>query len=519
MGIVAPVSVASKCASTASTLAVWPIVASGLLSEDSVVDPNARFYHAVLVDKDGKRIQRRDGHNIHTSVYTRTIGPGTSDVARYRFTVPDSMRGKKLTLRASLHWRKFDRAYTEFAYRANPEGFKAFNEVPELPINEIDTDTVILPVGEVVSGGLRAKSEDWERFNDYGIGLLLQGDTRNAAIAFDAVAQVDPKRIDGHRNLARIAVRDGNISEAYRHLERCEEIAPGDPEWSICEEPSSVMGIEVPAPAIDGIAIRSVDPLPLEKRIGGTFLWQMDPWMVKREYGGIGMETQWPGSGLFTAYWVGRRDGVITEGSGYAATFATDGDETTRWGSAFADAQWLQVRLTAPHVLHSISVLWEEARPEGYRVQVPAPGADASWAEIAAVKRIHAAAFPAWVTTPLPPGTVAATVRLYAPRRATEFGVSCFTFRVCGAPIGPPRPQAPPPPWWTPNAPPPPWWVPRPRPVFAARWQAGARARSAACGHWASGARARWGCRATRGAGGRGGGGTASPGCSGGGGE
>ena len=206
----------------------WPIVASGLLSEDSVVDPNARFYHAVLVDKDGKRIQRRDGHNIHTSVYTRTIGPGTSDVARYRFTVPDSMRGKKLTLRASLHWRKFDRAYTEFAYRANPEGFKAFNEVPELPINEIDTDTVILPVGEVVSGGLRAKSEDWERFNDYGIGLLLQGDTRNAAIAFDAVAQVDPKRIDGHRNLARIAVRDGNISEAYRHLERCEEIAPGD---------------------------------------------------------------------------------------------------------------------------------------------------------------------------------------------------------------------------------------------------------------------------------------------------
>ena len=153
-----------------------------------------------------------------------------------------------------------------------------------------------------------------------------------------------------------------------------------------------------------------------------------------------------------------------TEGSGYAATFATDGDETTRWGSAFADAQWLQVRLTAPHVLHSISVLWEEARPEGYRVQVPAPGADASWAEIAAVKRIHAAAFPAWVTTPLPPGTVAATVRLYAPRRATEFGVSCFTFHVCGAPIGPPRPQAPPPPWWTPNAPPPPWWVPRPRP-------------------------------------------------------
>jgi len=93
-----------------------------------------------------------------------------------------------------------------------------------------------------------------------------------------------------------------------------EEIAPGDPEWTLCEEPSSLMGIEVPAPKIDGIPIRSVEPLPMEKRIGGTFIWQMDPWMVKREYGGIGMETQWPMLGMFTPYWVGRLNGAIQEG-------------------------------------------------------------------------------------------------------------------------------------------------------------------------------------------------------------
>jgi hypothetical protein len=108
-----------------------------------------------------------------------------------------------------------------------------------------------------------------------------------------------------------------------------EEIAPGDPIWSICEDPSSVMGIEVPAPKIDGVPIRSADPLPLDKRIGGTFLWQMDPWMVKREYGGIGMETQWPGSGLFTAYWVGRLDAVITEGAGLALGWQTTEEPCT----------------------------------------------------------------------------------------------------------------------------------------------------------------------------------------------
>ena len=97
-----------------------------------------------------------------------------------------------------------------------------------------------------------------------------------------------------------------------------ETIAEGDPEWTICEEPTTVLGLEVPAPKIDGVPIRSADPLPLDKRIGGTFLWQMDPWMVKREYGGIGMETQWPMQGMYTPYWVGRMDGVISEGTNLA---------------------------------------------------------------------------------------------------------------------------------------------------------------------------------------------------------
>ena len=105
-----------------------------------------------------------------------------------------------------------------------------------------------------------------------------------------------------------------------------EEIAPGDPEWELCENPITVMGIQIPAPDIDGIPIRSVDPLPLDQRIGGTFLWQMDPWMVQRTYGGVGMDTQWPMLGLFTPYWVGRMDGVITEGTGLALAWKDTGE-------------------------------------------------------------------------------------------------------------------------------------------------------------------------------------------------
>ncbi|MFT7624282.1 MAG: hypothetical protein ACI9WU_003469 [Myxococcota bacterium] len=48
-----------------------------------------------------------------------------------------------------------------------------------------------------------------------------------------------------------------------------------------------------------------------------------DPFMVKREYGGTGMETQWPMIGMFTPYWIGRMHGVITEGEGLGLAWET----------------------------------------------------------------------------------------------------------------------------------------------------------------------------------------------------
>jgi hypothetical protein len=87
---------------------------------------------------------------------------------------------------------------------------------------------------------------------------------------------------------------------------------------AVCTDPIDVMGIEVPAPGLEDDWPRAVDAIPLPKRVGGAFLWQMDPWMAKREYGGTGMDEQWPMLGLTAAYWVGRSDGVITEGDGMA---------------------------------------------------------------------------------------------------------------------------------------------------------------------------------------------------------
>src|SRR3989475_7426109 len=64
------------------------------------------------------------------------------------------------------------------------------------------------------------KAEDWQRWNDYGIGLFLQGDLEGAAAAFEKVTEVDPKNPDGWVNIGRAAVQEGDMDRARTVLEK-----------------------------------------------------------------------------------------------------------------------------------------------------------------------------------------------------------------------------------------------------------------------------------------------------------
>lgn len=208
---------------------------SGYLDKDGHLDKMAHAFKAVIVDKNSNPIHMRNAQDIHVTVYANVIGPGTADIAHYTFTLPEELAGSRLTMAARLLWRKFDRQYTEFAYNTNPEGFKQFEKIPDLPVTEIAKDKVTFsvtssssdlmdPVGRIVD------PSDWIRFNDYGIGLLLESDTRGAERAFNMVEKLKPERLDGPLNLAKSALQDGNIEEAYVHLRRCEQIKAGDPQ-------------------------------------------------------------------------------------------------------------------------------------------------------------------------------------------------------------------------------------------------------------------------------------------------
>ncbi len=209
---------------------------SGALDLEGVVDDEAHAYKALFVTKEGEPALVRNPQHFHAPIYVRTIGPGTADIARYRIRVPEAP-GTSVRIRARLLWRKFSLAFTRFTFeRLALPRIDRFDgvTVPALPVTTIAEDEVTVAIAvdvEAARGNaVELRPEDWVRWNDYGIGSLLQGDLRAAKEAFGVVASLAPERPDGPRNLARVAVAEGSVREAFAHLQRSEELAEGDPQ-------------------------------------------------------------------------------------------------------------------------------------------------------------------------------------------------------------------------------------------------------------------------------------------------
>ncbi|MBI1388677.1 MAG: tetratricopeptide repeat protein [bacterium] len=215
---------------------------SGGLDENKVVDPAAHFYKVLFVSKEGKPALVRDPQNFHAPVYVRVIGPGTDDLVQYRFFVPPEWDGKRLTLRASLMWRKFNTPFTEFVQ--DREKFHFIQGKFDLPITTLSMSETVFTVGDRPSrlehGTSGDPRPDWIRYNDYGIANILQQNNQLAKWAFEQVDRLQPEKVDGPRNLARIAINEGDLMEAYRLLGECEIRKPGDPQtawfWGLAKQ-------------------------------------------------------------------------------------------------------------------------------------------------------------------------------------------------------------------------------------------------------------------------------------------
>jgi tetratricopeptide (TPR) repeat protein len=73
---------------------------------------------------------------------------------------------------------------------------------------------------------VQVAKEDWQRWNDYGIGLFLQGDLKAAQAAFVKVTEADPQNPDGWVNIGRVALQEGDVARARTVLEKALALSP-----------------------------------------------------------------------------------------------------------------------------------------------------------------------------------------------------------------------------------------------------------------------------------------------------
>ena len=227
------------------------------------LEPAAHSYRSLMVDANGNLIDKRNAWATRALVYARLIPPGAADTVRFRVTVPPDAKGP-LTFTARMNHRKFSWWNTQFSYAgvrdprladfalspdyddgrwvftgdtAKVSG--ALKEIPDLPITVIAEDTVTLELldaggaagpGQVASDLKAAipapQAFDRERWNDYGIGMLLQGDLVAARAAFEQVTRLEPAYARGFVNLGRVYVQEGDHEAALPVLEKALAVDP-----------------------------------------------------------------------------------------------------------------------------------------------------------------------------------------------------------------------------------------------------------------------------------------------------
>jgi tetratricopeptide (TPR) repeat protein len=64
------------------------------------------------------------------------------------------------------------------------------------------------------------RTQDRERWNDWGIGLLLQGDLKGAEYAFKKTTEAEPEYPDGWLNVARALIQEGETDAAKPYIEK-----------------------------------------------------------------------------------------------------------------------------------------------------------------------------------------------------------------------------------------------------------------------------------------------------------
>lgn len=198
---------------------------SGALDETGAVDPWAYFVNSYLLDRQGNRIERRNAQDIFVALYDHQIPPGAASTVHYALQILPDLEGP-IQIQVKLQYRKFD---TRFLRHVQGGNFTR----NDLPIVTLAEDRLTLPLqgGTNQAPDQQQAIPEWQRWNDYGIGLLLKGkqELRQAEQAFKRVEILEPAQ--GALNLARVHYLEGRLAETRADLKRAAQFEA--PPWAL----------------------------------------------------------------------------------------------------------------------------------------------------------------------------------------------------------------------------------------------------------------------------------------------
>ncbi|HEY2271121.1 MAG TPA: discoidin domain-containing protein [Streptosporangiaceae bacterium] len=110
------------------------------------------------------------------------------------------------------------------------------------------------------------------------------------------------------------------------------------------------------------------------------------------------------------------------ENATFPASNAVDGNTGTRWSSAFADPQWLEVDLGSSQAICQVTLDWEAAYATAFQIQVSADGS--TWTSI------YSSTAGTGGTQTLSVSGTGRYIRMNGTARATPYGYSLWEFQV-----------------------------------------------------------------------------------------
>lgn len=190
---------------------------SGFLKPDGNLDPRAHSFTNRIIGEDGKFVDNHQVQTIHSVAYDNTIPSGRSTLVRYRFQIPEDIKGS-ITITAKVNYRHYRQSYID-----NVMG----KDHPAYPVVEIAARTRTLQIGDNSPGPSDpADNPDWMRWNNLGIAYLDQLQYAASVHAFAQVVSLRPDYADGYTNIALTEIEWEKFDSSRKAIEKALALSP-----------------------------------------------------------------------------------------------------------------------------------------------------------------------------------------------------------------------------------------------------------------------------------------------------